>query len=103
MRFGVKVGGGFFHEKTGFRIEETQLVSFPEDDALKKILVLPDEQAISQYLIKKSAERVAHYRYMESHAAKAWRASDQLFSHLPSIAEQVLDHSTRVDGNSHYH
>jgi len=46
LRFGAKAGESFFHEKTGFRIEETQLVSFPEDDALKKMLILPDEQAI---------------------------------------------------------
>ena len=52
-------------EKPGFKLEVDEL-----DLPSKKMQNLPDEQAISQYLIKKIAEKVAHYRHMESLAAK---------------------------------
>ena len=70
MRFGAKAGESFFHEKPGFKLEEPEYHRFPEYDTSEKMQDLPDEQAISQYLIKKITDKVAHYRHMESLAAK---------------------------------
>jgi hypothetical protein len=70
VRFGAKAGESLFHEKPGFKLEETEYYRFPEYDISEKTQDLPDEQAISQYLIKKITDKVAHYRHMESLAAK---------------------------------
>lgn len=56
-----------FYEEPGFRVEET--VYYIEDMS-EDTKNFPDEQAVSEYLLKKIAEQVAHYRNLESLAAK---------------------------------
>ena len=70
VRLFAKAGESLIHEKTGFKLEETEYYGLPEYDMSEKTQDLPDEQAISQYLIKKITDKVAHYRHMESLAAK---------------------------------
>lgn len=66
----AKAGESFLQETPGFRLEETVYHGTPDYGISERNQNLPDEQAISQYLIKKITDKVAQYRYMESRAAK---------------------------------
>ncbi len=70
VRFRPEAGESLFHEEPGFTVEETQYYRLPEDDTLESSKNLPNEQAASEYLIRKIAEKVAHYHHLESLAAK---------------------------------
>ena len=70
VKFGAKTGESLFHEKPGFELEEAVYYRFPEYDVSEKTQVFPDEQAISEYLIKNIAVKVAHYKHLDSLATK---------------------------------
>ncbi len=66
----AKAGESLIHEKPGFKLEEMVYHGSPDYGVSEKSQNLPNEQAISQYLIKKITDKVAHYRHMESLAAE---------------------------------
>ena len=60
----------FYSEEPGFKVEETEYSHCPEFDTSEDTKTFQDEQAVSEYLIKKITEKVAHYMYLESLVAK---------------------------------
>ena len=65
--FQPKAGEILFYEEPGFIVEE---YNSHIDDSSEKTEILLDEQAVSEYLIKKITEQVAQYRHLKSLAEK---------------------------------
>lgn len=70
VRFPAEAGDSLFFEEPGFRVEETKYYRYAEFDMVENTKAFEDEQAVSQYLVRKIAEQVAHYRHIESRGAK---------------------------------
>jgi len=67
VRLHAEAGESLFVTEPGFKVEET---AYYIEDVSDNITIFPNEQAVSEYLIKEITEKVAHYRHLESLAEK---------------------------------
>ncbi|MCE7913081.1 MAG: hypothetical protein DYH15_00070 [Nitrosomonas sp. PRO4] len=70
VRFHAEAGDSLFYEEPGFKVEETEYYRYPEFDMAEDTKTFEDERAVSEFLVRKIVEKVAHYRHLESLAAK---------------------------------
>lgn len=63
-------GESNFKEARGFRVEEEMHLSLPESHIAESMLTFESEQDVSEYLATKIAEKIGHYRHLESLLAK---------------------------------
>jgi hypothetical protein len=74
VSFQAEKGESLFCEQPGFRMEETNYCEFPEYDVSEQKHVFNTEQETAEYIIKKIAEKMAHYSHLDKLASQ--RAND---------------------------
>lgn len=74
VSFQAENSESLFYEQPGFRVEETNYYEFPEYHVSEHKHVFNTEQETAEYIIKKIAEKMAHYRHLDKSAAQ--RAND---------------------------
>ncbi len=67
-------GESLFYEQPGFHVEETHYFDAPEYHVSESTHIFDTEQETAEYIIKKIAEQMAHYRHGDELAAR--RAKD---------------------------
>jgi hypothetical protein len=70
ISFQAEKGESLFYEKPGFRVEETIYFNFPEYDVSESKHIFNTEQETAEYIIKKIAEKIAHYRHLDKLVAE---------------------------------
>ena len=70
VNFRAEAGESLFYEEPGIKVGETEYYRYSDGDAPQDTKIFKNEQALSEYLVKKISERVAHYRHSESIAVK---------------------------------
>lgn len=62
---------GLLCEQPGYSVEETHYYEFPEYDVLEHKLVFNNEQETADHIVKKIAEKMAHYRHLDKLRAQS--------------------------------
>jgi len=70
IRSDADVAEGIYSDEPGFKVEETEYYNYPKYGLSQSTRVFENDRTLSEYLIRKIAEKVAHYRYLESLSAK---------------------------------
>jgi hypothetical protein len=66
VRLNPQMGEGLFEEKPGFQVEETITCRSPEFDSREKTHTFSTESETVQFIIRKMAEKIAHYQHITS-------------------------------------